>query len=262
MDFKLLVLDIDDSLMAYGAKISIYTKEVIQAVYQKGIKIVLASGRMYPSIVQVAQELDIEVSALIALNGALVVNETRQLLWHSPIETDVALRFINENHRYATHFFFATSEHFYLDRQEPLFQDTKPFLVYHQDLKSLLEKEHLRIYEFGFYNVNPKSLSHIFINGKRHNQAYYIKTRGKITKLMQKNISKGRWVIRLANLWGIRREQIMAVGDETNDISMLRAAGTAIVPGNARQLVRQYADYITKSSAKDGVAQALEKFLL
>lgn len=262
MAYKLLVLDIDDSLMAYGAKISTYTQKVIQAVYQKGIKIVLASGRMYPSILQVEQELDIKAAAVIALNGALVVNEARQLLWHCPIKADAVSAFINDNNLYATHFFFTTFDHLYLDRQEPLFQDTQPFLVYQPDLKQFLEQEKLPIYELGFYNVNAKGLSQICINGKRHNKAYYIKTRGAITKLMQKNISKGRCVIQLAHLWDIKREEIMVVGDETNDISMLRAAGTAIVPGNARSFVRQYADYITKSSAKDGVAKALEKFLL
>lgn len=73
---------------------------------------------------------------------------------------------------------------------------------------------------------------------------------------------KGLGLLKLGEILGIKREEIMACGDGTNDSSMLIAAGLGVAMGNAQDCVKEIADYITDSNDEDGVAKAIEKFVL
>ena len=73
---------------------------------------------------------------------------------------------------------------------------------------------------------------------------------------------KGLGLLKLGEILGIKREEIMACGDGTNDSSMLIAAGLGVAMGNAQDCVKEIADYITDTNDEDGVAKAIEKFVL
>ena len=75
-------------------------------------------------------------------------------------------------------------------------------------------------------------------------------------------VNKGSGLIRIGELLGIRREEIMACGDGDNDTVMLREAGFGVATANAEEQVKEAADYITDSNEEDGVAKAIEKFVL
>ena len=77
-----------------------------------------------------------------------------------------------------------------------------------------------------------------------------------------KEATKGRALEYLANLKGIERESVIAIGDSYNDISMLQYAGLAIAMGNAPEEVKAHADYVTGINDEDGVAQAIHRFVL
>lgn len=74
--------------------------------------------------------------------------------------------------------------------------------------------------------------------------------------------SKGRGILDLAEYLGIDRDEIMACGDSRNDWPMLRDAGFAVVMGNADEETKKLADFVTKSNEEDGVAYAVDKFVL
>ena len=75
-------------------------------------------------------------------------------------------------------------------------------------------------------------------------------------------VSKGRGLMALAERLGLARDQVMAVGDSGNDLTMLEAAGLGVAMGNATREVRHAADVITADNNHDGVAEAIEKYAL
>ena len=77
-----------------------------------------------------------------------------------------------------------------------------------------------------------------------------------------KGVNKGRGLLILGELLGIRREEIMAVGDGSNDIAMLREAGLGVAMENATDEVKAAADAITLSNDREGAAAAIEKYVL
>ncbi|MFU0825856.1 MAG: hypothetical protein ACFWTK_12930 [Clostridium sp.] len=79
---------------------------------------------------------------------------------------------------------------------------------------------------------------------------------------MKKGISKGNAVKILAEFYGLKREEVICIGDGENDLSMIKYAGLGIAMGNAPDYVKKEADYITETNDEDGVAKAIEKFIL
>ena len=79
---------------------------------------------------------------------------------------------------------------------------------------------------------------------------------------MDGSISKGSAVLHLAKTLNIDKEEIMCIGDSENDISMLKVAGLSIAMGNGDDLVKEIADFITDTNNNDGVAKAIEKYVL
>ena len=81
-------------------------------------------------------------------------------------------------------------------------------------------------------------------------------------ELTAKDVNKGEAMLSLAASLGIEREEVMAIGDSGNDLEMLRAAGLSVAMGNASPEVKEKAKFITASNEEDGVARAIERFVL
>jgi hydroxymethylpyrimidine pyrophosphatase-like HAD family hydrolase len=75
-------------------------------------------------------------------------------------------------------------------------------------------------------------------------------------------VSKGKTLVNLGKLLGIRREEIMACGDGANDTDMIREAGLGVAMANAVECVKEAADVMTDSNDEEGVAKAIEKYVL
>lgn len=81
-------------------------------------------------------------------------------------------------------------------------------------------------------------------------------------EFLNKEVNKGVGVEMLAKHLGIKREEVMTLGDAGNDIHMIEYAGLGVAMGNAFEEVKEVADYITDTNENDGVAKAIEKFIL
>ena len=79
---------------------------------------------------------------------------------------------------------------------------------------------------------------------------------------MSKGISKGNAVSILSDMLGIERENVMCIGDSENDLSMIKFCRIRVAMGNAAECIKENADYITDINNEDGVAKAIEKFIL
>jgi len=81
-------------------------------------------------------------------------------------------------------------------------------------------------------------------------------------EVMDKGVSKGSAVKLLCERLGINSDEVMAIGDNENDLSMIKFAGVGVAMGNAEDMVKEQADFITSSNDEDGVALAIEKYVL
>ncbi|MGL4740291.1 MAG: Cof-type HAD-IIB family hydrolase [Sarcina sp.] len=81
-------------------------------------------------------------------------------------------------------------------------------------------------------------------------------------EIMNKNCNKGIGLKELAHKLGVKQEEVIAIGDEQNDFEMIKFAGLGVAMGNANQIIKDVANYETKTNDEDGVALVIEKFIL
>ena len=93
------------------------------------------------------------------------------------------------------------------------------------------------------------------------NDYFFATSKPIFLEIANKNVNKGKSIVRLGEIVGIKTEEMIAIGDGENDISMLQSAGYSIVMGNATDKVKEHADFITKSNIEDGVAYAIKTII-
>jgi Cof subfamily protein (haloacid dehalogenase superfamily) len=266
-DIKLVALDLDGTLLTSRKTISRRTHTVLRRAIEQGVKIVLATARPPRSVRTYYTALKLDTPQ-INYNGALIWDEpNRKVLAHHPVAPALALQVIqfarklypellvsveildrwytdyySELPEYATE----TAKQFTPDFVGPIeaflvVPATKVMLLGHPDWIAELEK----------------AVAHKFAGRLTHTRSDAF-----LLQIMHSHVNKGGALKWVAQHLDIPREQIMAVGDAPNDADMLEAAGLAVVVGNAWPVVRARVHHVVAANDADGVAEALERFVL
>lgn len=268
MKYKLLVLDIDGTLTNEKKEITGHTKHTILRMQKAGVKVVLASGRPTYGVMPTAKELELERYGgfILSYNGGRIVDcSTGKTIYEKTIPykaisgiysqvrgLDVALMtyegdtIITENPRDA-----------YVDKESFInkmkVKGVGNFLEYvtFPVVKCLVAADG------GYLATVEEKLkgyfgSHLSIY---RSEPYFL-------EIMPKDIDKASSLERLRLLLGLEREGIAACGDGLNDISMIQYAGLGIAMANAQEAVKKVCDFVTKSNEEEGVAYAIDRFIL
>lgn len=264
LPIKLIAVDIDDTLLNPDNVISRRNAEVIRQAQEQGITVTIATGRMYCSARPFAQQLGIDVP-LITYNGALIKNSlSGDVLHFQPIKPDIAAAVLELFQRQGWYIQTYIDDVLYVKevsskaRQYEALAKVEAIAlgdeVYarHKGLLKMLaiaEREQLAVIQEA---VRQEIGNELNIANSKVN---YI-------ELTHPLANKGIALDFLAKKLGIRQEQVMAIGDSTNDLDMLRYAGCSVAMGNAQDKVKKAARYVTLSNREDGVASAIEKYAL
>ena len=270
MDIRLLVLDIDDTIAGRSNTVSDQVRQAIKLVQSKGIRVALATGRMYYSAKRF-HELIASDLPIVAYNGAWIQCPLTGVRHHHfPVNSDISYQLFD---------YFQQSNwsnkleiHCYIDDRLYVQEITKKTEIYRQrsgiepvlveDLRSILEQETTKILAIG----EPKSIGKLLSSL----QAIYPREKLYLTQstpiyfeATHPQASKGFGVRFLAEkLLGITSDQVMAIGDNFNDLEMLEYAGLGIAMGSAPEAVKKVSQWVTTDVEEDGVAVAINKFLL
>lgn len=265
---ELVALDLDGTLIDDRMVIGEPVRRSVRRAQERDVIVTIATGRMFEAAVKFACELAIE-APLICYQGGLVqapgaaaplyrATMDREVLrevlawrtdavdrdWHVVLYADDAL-FVAEQ-RYP--------EEFYRDL---LGQN----LHWVDDLDSVLE-EHVPV-KFLFI-AEPAEADRIeaAMRGRFGGQVEVVRSHANFVEGNPLGVSKGDALGRLAKHLGIDRERVMAVGDQGNDVPMIRWAGTGVAMGNASPAAKAVADWIAPPFAEHGAAAAIERFVL
>lgn len=264
----LVALDLDDTLLTSELTIPEPAKIAIRQAWKQGVKVTVATGRMFRSALPYARELGIDVP-LITYNGALIrCAETGRDLYRAPVPRALAEEIIAlcDAQGYTLNLYLDDS--IYVTRRTPeveLYEkiaglpaepvgDLGRFLAERkgeepakllivaspEETESLREK--LAAAYSGRLNVTRSS--------------------PRFLEMTRVGVHKGEAVTRLAGELHIPLSAVMAVGDSLNDIEMLRAAGWAVAVSHAPEALRREADYVTQEPSGYAVAEAFERFVL
>ncbi len=269
--YRLIACDIDGTLIRSDFKISDYTKDIIARAMEQDVHFILATGRIFGSARVYARQLELS-APIITCNGGVIKDlKTGEKLYGKPIEKELCkeiFKILDEGNRY---FHFYGEENFYSERlifdsqrmnqwnMTLPYEDRIPIMEV-RDPYSIPDKD--PIYKILFHAVEPeerKYYSELFSSMPGVTLSSSWKNN---FELCGENVNKATAVDCYAASLGIRDSEVIAFGDNDNDIDMINYAGLGVAVANATARLLGVADYITASNDEDGVGKAIEKFIL
>lgn len=261
---KLWITDIDGTIVDETNVFSPVMLETIEKVKKSGTKMVLATGRMFKGAKPVADYLGLD-TPVVCYQGAMVrLND--DILWQSPVKNHLAREVIDFLRKKNIHTnLYNNDELIVEDDNKRMMSEycTGRFVTYStvenfDDVELKNVSKLLAIIEDEETMVNTAHELSAAYNGVlsivRSNKNYL-----EVTDI---NATKGSALNYLANLWGIKKEEIMASGDHDNDYEMLKNAGIAIAMGNATEKLKTAANCICGNIKEDGICEMVERYIL
>ncbi len=276
MNYKMLVLDIDGTLTNSKKEITKKTKGAVLRLADQGVHVVIASGRPVNGILPYAKELGLTKKGgyILAFNGAKIVGfhptDGDEIHYHTLYEKNLPLHTVDRLGQLAKERGLAmlTYDRGYVISTNP----RDPFV----DLEARINKIPLRqIESFKEYGelLTPKCIvtgegnllakeEEVFAKAFEELDVY--RSEEFFLEVVPKGVNKAEAIESFLNVLRkegeeIRKEEVVAIGDGYNDLSMISYAGMGVAMANAKDEVKEAADYVTDSNDQDGVAKAIEK---
>lgn len=290
--YKIVAIDLDGTLLNSFGEITPKTKEVLKMAINRGVQVVLASGRPISAIENIANEIGSK-EYLISGNGALVYDiQKSEVVYDKFLAKDQVLKIVDiceENSIYCN---------VYTETEVIAKSLNYNVLFYHKENAKKVEGKrtninivsNMRKYieelsdESRFLKMTVCDPSRMIFNGiirKLRNidtidvldvshmsrktikdgtdnvqiEYYY-------TEITNKNVNKWSAIEYLLELQNISSEEVMAIGDNVNDKEMIENAGLGVVMGNSSPQMKEIADVVVSDNNSDGIVEAIEKYIL
>jgi 5-amino-6-(5-phospho-D-ribitylamino)uracil phosphatase len=271
---RMLVIDIDGTLLNSKGEITAPTLAAVQAAQQAGIIVTLATARRYCNTMQIADELGLDIP-LILYDGAMIVRHRQGTILHmQTLRSDIAQEVVDVLARHDIQPVVhpdkgldeeiwtgpADFDNLWLDAYFTTFPEMMRRMPYAQLCTGRADP--LRVVAFAseetIEGVSPEiaALDCSWTSIKRGNYG------SAELMVMKAGCSKASGVTALAEHFSLPLREVMAIGDNNNDIRMLQCAGWGIAMGQAPRAVKAAARAVTASNDEDGVARAIERYAL
>ena len=269
MTVKMIALDMDGTLLNPQHEITVAVKSAIEEAKAKGILVVLASGRPYIGMQRYIAELGLNIPGqyCISYNGGLVQRaEDGQPILETTLGMDDYHFFEQLARELNVHFQALDKQHLYTPNQ-----DISRYTVHESEITGIPLRfrsvdamdPSLRFPKLMMVD-EPEALDNAIrqLPAELFDRYTLVKSASHYLEILDKTVSKGNSVRHLAEQLGFSAEEVLAVGDHENDLTMLAWAGYGVAMGNAIDAVKEQAAYHTSSNREDGVAKAIHQWAL
>ncbi|HEY9823272.1 MAG TPA: Cof-type HAD-IIB family hydrolase [Candidatus Sericytochromatia bacterium] len=271
LDIQLLVLDIDGTIAGQSNDIREPVKQAIRSAQAKGIQVAIATGRMYCSALRFHQEVG-STLPMLAYQGAWIQDPATQKIYqHLSVSRTTAEQLLD---------YFETdglrsllSVHFYINDQLYVREVTSETEIYAQradiqpipvgDLRKTLTTEPTKVLALSDDTAIIDQLLGSLRKQYTPAELYLTKSVATFFEATNPAVNKGAAVRYLAEeILGLKAQNVMAIGDNFNDVEMLAYAGLGVAMGNAPADVQAIANWVAPDVEQDGAAAAIEAFVL
>ena len=271
MEYGLLAMDMDGTVLNSEKKITSRTESAIRKALARGKEVLFATGRC-PAEVQKDLKAFPEMNYVLCLSGALVLDLRRgQKLADITISRSLAEQILSIAEPLDAMVTLYAGDDVFVERKRKgnmdyygcqcfakLYDDCA---VWVEDIRDVLDTHGERIYKANIFCHSPEEWQKAdeALQGLPLNYASGIPNNYEISP---QGVSKGVGLHKLCEATGIPVQQTIAVGDEGNDVAMIKAAGLGVAMGNAPESIKKQADWVTADCDHDGVAVVIETYLL
>lgn len=268
--YKLLVIDIDGTLVNKQGMISDKDIDALKKAVKAGIVVVISTGRAAQASKSILQSLSLS-GHHIFFDGALAVNpDTNEEIYAEPLSPEMVRQLIEFAHSSHIHFDFFSSRDYFIEQEDWMAEIRKNFFRLQPTIvnfDSIWQKERIikgtltvrsdeeRAIARDIQKNFDGKLLFSWTNAPPYPDVDFI-------NIIDPGVSKGKAMLKLCSFLNIKPSEVVAIGDGSNDISLLSNAGLAVAMGNAKQGLKDIAHHVTLDIEQSGVAVAIEKFLL
>lgn len=270
-NYKMIVTDMDGTVLGTDHNITEDNKIALKKAEDMGIKVVFATGRFHESAKVHIDFLE-EKMPIISSNGSIIKNPiTDEVLYCNSIAQDKCIQIIDILDKYHLKYQIYTDEivlqkydteeekQIIIDFIKKVFSD-KCEIIFKKDLKESIKNKN--ILKFNLMELDRVELIDTVRTDLNKIDGIEITSSWKNNlEIMAKGSTKGKAVEFLSNLLNINMEEIIAFGDNYNDVSMIEVVGTGVAMGNAEEGVKNIADYVTDTNSESGVAKAIDNLV-
>ena len=257
---KLVATDIDGTILIPEGEFTQPVKECIKKLCRKEIKVVLVTGRMHAAASLIAKDLNLD-TPVVSYQGGLIKHNNKTL-YEKCLTKEQTEKVIN----------WAKTENIHLNlyNDDILYSEKDCYEIerYCKNLHTVYQKK--AFCDISKNKVN-KLLAIDYNRPERINkfekelpaifpELYIVKSTPYFLEFSNKEASKYCAVKFLQNLWGIKENETLTIGDQNNDLALLKAGGIKIAMGNATEELKQQADDITDTVFNNGFVKAMEKY--
>jgi Cof subfamily protein (haloacid dehalogenase superfamily) len=268
MQYKLIVTDMDGTLLNRDQEMTPKNREAIDFAIENGVRVALASGRMYDSAKQHIEYLNMDIP-IIACNGSLIKSSNGTLIYSNKIDTGLCLKAVEVLEKYNVYYQCQHEDLLFCkdsDNKDSIyykineFMKTQTKVVIEDDLKdSILNND---ILKFTIIEENNTSILPVIKEELETIEGLKITSSWENNiEIMSEGVDKGQAIKMLCEHLNIDKSEIMAFGDNYNDIEMLEYAGLGVAMGNSNDDIKEIADYVTDTNEESGFANAIFKFM-
>ena len=268
--YKLIALDIDGTLLNSKKEVTKEVFDAIQMAKKKGVKVVLSTGRPLPGVQSLLKELKLnnEKNYVVTFNGGLVQEISSQdvisNIEMSYEDFDIIYNELSKKHNVKIHINTP-------DSVVVPYKDAPKYSIHEANLNNIpvicMDESEINK-DLTFCKVmlidEPEIIDNIITKIPKdfHDKYTIVRSAPFFLEFLNKKVNKGSGLQALCNKLNIDPCEVIAVGDEENDRHMIEFAGLGVAMGNARDSIKEIANYITDSNDNHGVAKVISEFIL
>lgn len=242
-NIKLIALDMDGTLLTSTDEVSEANKEAIKKARALGVNVMISTGRWLESCFPFVEMLDLD-TPVITVNGGEIWSASKELIERHVHDAQIMEMMFNLGKETGVDMWIVSTERVYNGGDYP------------EDFSA---HEWLKI---GFRTEDLSKLEIIKQELAKYDGLELTNSLPTNIEVNPLGVNKANGLLRVCKELGITMEEVMAVGDSLNDIKMIEQAGIGVAMGNGQEKVKSVADYTTTTNNDDGVAKAIEHFIL
>lgn len=251
---QLLVLDLDGTLLKNDKTVSEETINSLIEFENRNNKIIFATARpprdAYKYVPQKLRD-----NPIICYNGACMINR-KEILYKKEMSRDTVYQIIEKSEKSGYHqICFEIDDKLYSNFDTSDFFGKAPTEIV--DLTKLNMKTAYKV-----IICNKASISQDFLTVLPKTCKGIVTDNGRLCQIMDQEVSKWNSIQSLIKTWNIKDEDIIAFGDDYNDLDMIKHAGIGVAMGNAEKVVKEAANFVTDTNMNEGVAKYLKEHIL
>ncbi len=268
--YKIIACDLDETLLNDDRSISKINLEAILKAKELGVKFVPATGRGFHTVGNTLKELGLyeeENEYVISFNGGAITEnkgnkllhfegitfEQADALYQKGLEYDVCIHVYTIDKVYVYN--FTEEEKAYLSGRMEVIE------IFHKNLNFLKGEDIVKVLYMNTDHTYLNKIEEDIKSLTTHIDVSYSSNR--FIEFNHLGVNKGAGLLSLANLLGVKQEETIAIGDNFNDLSMIKAAGLGIGVKNSIEGIKADCDYITEATNNEGaIAEVIQKYIL